>query len=248
MALGGLRNDLSGFGITESQLREAIEGVADSAVVETVLQGPDRDDSEVINGTSPGYTCADPTSSDPAATCLVTDTQNEAQIPVTGDIADVVAETPFAEDTTPNLTGIDCSNNNGGCSHVCTGPGHNGVCSCPNECWQLGSDQKICNIHPDMVELRCHPKQMEAHLARCVVAGMEEFKLGNSVCSSQTDIDGNGADNMSSAIKFNSCDVPGMGVDVDVNGDNKIDDGCISFVIDLDQCSMAVTADYENNK
>merc|ERR1719197_2318546 len=53
---------------------------------------------------------------------------------------------------------------------------------------------------------------------------------------------------MSSAIKFNSCDVPGMGVDVDVNGDNKVDDGCISFVIDLDQCSMAVTADYENNK
>jgi len=39
-----------------------------------------------------------------------------------------------------------------------------------------------------------------------------------------------------------------MGVDVDVNGDGQADNGCLAFVIDLDQCSMAVSADYENNK
>jgi hypothetical protein len=149
------------------------------------------------------------------------------------------------------LTGIDCANNNGGCSHTCSGEGLNGACTCPNQCWQLDTDQKTCNIHPDMVQLTCHPDRMEAHLAKCVVAGTDAYQLGNSVCSSDTTVTGDAATtNPSNAaiISHETCSSPSMGVDGDVNGDGVNDNGCLTFVVGLDECSMQVNADYENNK
>merc|ERR1712176_1408456 len=38
------------------------------------------------------------------------------------------------------------------------------------------------------------------------------------------------------------------GVTVDVNGDGEADNGCLTFVVGLDECSMQVNADYDNNK
>merc|ERR1712061_88764 len=112
--------------------------------------------------------------------------------------------------------------------------GLNGQCICPNECWQLDADGKTCNIHPDMVQLVCHADRMEAHLARCVVAGTEAYQLGTSVCTSETDTDGDPAtQNLSNAaIKVHeTCAIDGMGVTVDVNGDGEADNGYLTFVV-----------------
>merc|ERR1712176_1437973 len=45
-------------------------------------------------------------------------------------------------------------------------------------------------------------------------------------------------------IEHATCASPTMGVNADVNGDGVNDDGCLTFVVGLDECSMQVNADY----
>lgn len=240
------------FSFNQADLVALAEQVADDAVVAAVIQGPDVDTSNLGNAT-PGYQCLDPTVTD-ANQCLLSDTVATGfTVDPAGDgtASSIVAETLWNADTQNQLSGIDCSVNNGGCSHTCSGQGLNGACSCPNECWQLDVDQMTCNIHPDMVQLTCHPDRMEAHLAKCVVAGTDAYQLGNSVCTSETTVNGDAAStNPSNAaiIEHASCPDPTMGVDIDVNGDGVTDNGCLTFVVGLDECSMQVNADYDNNK
>lgn len=238
------------FSFTEADVTALAEEIADDAMVTTVIQGPNVDTTNLGN-TNAGYTCVDPAQTD-VASCLVSDTTDAGfTVPVNGDASSVVAETLWGAESQTTLSGINCADSNGGCSHTCSGEGLNGVCSCPNQCWQLDVDQKTCNIHPDMVQLTCHPDRMEAHLAKCVVAGTDAYQLGNSVCSSTTTTTGDAAStNPSNAaiIEHATCASATMGVDADVNGDGVNDNGCLTFVVGLDECSMQVNADYANNK
>jgi len=238
------------FSFNEADIIAIAEEIADDAMVDTVIQGPNVDTTNLAE-TNPGYSCVDETQTD-ATQCLLSDTSDAGfLIPDASDPASIVGETMWGAESETALTGIECANNNGGCSHTCSGEGLNGACSCPNQCWQLDTDQKTCNIHPDMVQLTCHPDRMEAHLAKCVVAGTDAYQLGNSVCTSDTTVTGDVASaNPSNAaiISHDSCTFPAMGVDGDVNGDGVNDNGCLTFVVGLDECSMQVNADYENNK
>lgn len=238
------------FSFGQDDMTALVSEQANNAFVEAIIAGPSDLDTSNLDANTGGYTCVEPTA-DPAS-CLLDDTLNAGfNAAASGDASDALAPTIWDKQTSTQLTGIDCSVSNGGCSHTCSGEGLNGVCSCPNQCWQLDSDQTTCNIHPDMVRLTCHPDKMEAHLAKCVVAGTDAYQLGNSVCSSNTTVTGTApSKNPSNAaiLKRDSCDDPTMGVNADVNGDGIVDNGCITFVIGLDECSMQVNADHTRNK
>ena len=86
------------------------------------------------------------------------------------NIDEAGASTTWQEDEPEPVSGRNCQDGqNGGCSHICTGAGMNGVCSCPNDCWELGANGQSCLIPADKVQLECGSDKMVAHLARCVV-------------------------------------------------------------------------------
>merc|ERR1712113_309238 len=61
---------------------------------------------------------------------------------------------------------IDCSSNNGGCSHTCS----NSECSCP-PCWTLKSDGLGCQPEADKVTLSCASTSMGLKVDKCVLDG-----------------------------------------------------------------------------
>merc|ERR1712113_266143 len=61
---------------------------------------------------------------------------------------------------------IDCSSNNGGCSHTCS----NSECSCP-PCWTLKSDGLGCQPEADKVTLSCGNTTMGLKVDKCVLDG-----------------------------------------------------------------------------
>ena len=63
--------------------------------------------------------------------------------------------TLITSDETGPATGRDCAIDNGLCSHTCSGPGLDGVCACPNDCWELEAvDGLECLIKKDKVRLK----------------------------------------------------------------------------------------------
>ena len=76
------------------------------------------------------------------------------------------------------ISGINCAVNNGGCTYACSGSGVNGICTCPNACWETSSsDSRRCIIKADKVDLRCHQDSMEAYIAKCATEGLEFARL-----------------------------------------------------------------------
>jgi len=148
------------------------------------------------------------------------------------NIVDTASSTMWGKTDNAALSGIDCQNgNNGGCSHLCTGEGVDGVCSCPNDCWDLVG--KECQIPADKVLLKCEPDRMVAYVAKCIVEDEDEgvtsgdYHLSDSDCNPSTGF----------VNATESCPT-----EIDSNGT-----GCMSFNTRLDECSTGVTADYTSN-
>lgn len=243
--------DLSAFNF--ANINGVMEDLAQEALVQTVLDGPDN----LPTGMHGGYQCLDGSRAEVGTLdCLQDDTEDNGFVTQCADpdacteqeISDVSQIVPQTNTQSTDLSGINCLEGNGGCSHTCAGVGLNGTCSCPNECWELDPDGLMCSVKSEMVELICHPDMMEAHLAKCVVAGLTDFTLGNSVCTEHTDTNGLAANGMNAAIKNGACaGTSVVGVDADLDGDGESDGGCLAFAIKLDECSTQVQADYMND-
>merc|ERR1712227_537126 len=131
-------------------------------------------------------------------------------------------------------------------------------------CWELDSNElinlngltvsnpgylKTCQVKADKVDLICHPDRMEAQLAQCVVEGLTNFKLGSSVCTEDTTVDGlastdpNGHD--TAILNSDSCtNLESSGGTV---GGIQDTNGCLYFNIKLDECSTQVNAVSDPN-
>jgi len=244
-------------------IQNMITEMAQEAVVHTVIAGPGQDALGDDATTDGGYTCLDgsaPAADSDQLTCLVEDSEaNNFDVGCDGIAADQCEVSQIApavtnvditgSATSGAISGINCAVNNGGCSHTCSGVGLDGTCSCPNDCWAINGDALSCSIKPEMVELVCLPDSMQANLAKCVVAGLTDFKLGNSVCTENTDVNGNAAANGNNVIKDGACtDTSVVGMAGDVDGDGVDDSGCLAFGIKLDECSTAVDANYATNE
>ena len=244
-------------------IQQMLTDMAQEAVVNTMIAGPDPDPQDPNPPAEPGYRCLDgsnPIADDDQLTCLVTDSEsNQIDVGCDGVAADqctvdqvapaAVEEQVIATSTDGAISGIDCAVNNGGCSHTCDSSGANnglnGTCTCPNDCWTINGDALTCSIKPEMVELVCLPDSMQANLAKCVVAGLQDFKLGNSVCNQNTDVNGNAASNGNNVIKDGACTGTSVvGMPGDIDGDGIDDSGCLAFGIKLDECSTSVDANY----
>jgi len=256
LAVRSTKLDPSAFNI--ANINSVMEDLAQEALVTTVIQGPDN----LPTGVEGGYQCLDGSQADigdnhGTLDCLQTDTEDNGFVTTCADanactedeLSEVSQVVPISNTQSTQLSGINCFDGlNGGCSHNCAGTGLNGTCSCPNECWQLDTDGLMCSVKAEMVELVCHPDMMEAHLAKCVVAGLTDFSLGSSVCTDKTDTNGMSANGMNAAIKNGACaGTSVVGVDKDLDGDGESDDGCLAFAIKLDECSTQVNADYMND-
>lgn len=238
-----------------SSLEDLLTDLAQEALVETVLDGP----ADSTGENEGGYKCLDGTQTvtdTETLDCLQTDTEDNGFVTVCADpdncteeeISEVAKVDLESSTTTSDISGIDCEVANGGCTHTCTGEGLDGQCACPNECWVLDADGLTCSVKADMVELICHPDKMEVHLAKCVVAGMSDYTLGNSVCSDKTDTNGDPVAAKDAAIVDGACvGTQVVGVDADLDGDGNQDDGCLAFAIKLDECSTQVNANYMND-
>ena len=148
------------------------------------------------------------------------------------NIVDTASSTMWGKADNSALSGIDCQDgNNGGCSHLCTGEGVDGVCSCPNACWDLVG--KECQIPSDKVLLKCEPDRMVAYIAKCIVEDLDEgvttgdYHLSDSQCNPVTGY-------------VNATEPCPAEID-------SMTTGCMSFNTRLDECSTGVTADYTAN-
>ena len=176
--------------LTDTILRDYMVHEAKKGMRDTVLAGPlNWEESPVAHRIAHGgYNCESSTNND--KTCLLQDTRDAGFISGAQGLTQATQIARFNEETKAGLSGINCNANNGGCSHICDGPGLDGTCKCPNECWELQSDNKLCKIGESRYALFCHSDRMEAHLAKCVVSGMSQFRLGNSDCTEDTTVEG----------------------------------------------------------
>ena len=252
---------------TQTQILANLEAAAQAAVPEAFIMGPDN----VVDGGYKEATCGNP--SDPTDTsgqdaCMLQDSVDENLIAPGAAITDLSSISPIADTenavVSTTVTGINCEQDNGGCSHTCIGVGFDGNCECPNDCWELDSNElinmngltvsnpgylKTCQVKADKVDLICHPDRMEAQLAQCVVEGLTNFKLGSSVCTEDTTVDGlastdpNGHD--TAILNSNSCtNLESSGGTV---GGIQDTNGCLYFNIKLDECSTQVNAVSDPN-
>ena len=133
-------SDLPGdWTFTESQILVSLEQAAQSAVPDTFLAGPDN----IVNGGYKEATCQ----AYYQATCMLDDSIDQNFLPPGATLFDLSAISPIAGLDSVNfdtgITNINCEQNNGGCSHTCTGPGFDGHCECPDDCWELDSNEFI---------------------------------------------------------------------------------------------------------
>lgn len=215
-------------------MEEWFETLAQEAVVEAMVAGPISADGSQDGGFPGGLEA------------LATATQDSGAFDCNGapcgtdNILDAGASTTFDVAAVEETTGRNCDDGlNGGCSHVCDGAGLNGVCSCPNECWELDVDGQSCTIPADKVQLSCQSDRMVAHLARCVVRDNNNFMLGNdNNCNEAHDE----VMDMSNPIvgQTGAC-LPSTNIT------DPLSEGCVSFEVRLDECSTRVEADYGNN-
>jgi len=221
----GLARYVSGLGASQFW-----EKLGEEALVQTFVDGPNGDDG--YPGGIQGLT--DDTNANPNFQCDGGATCNA------GNIENAGASTTWQEKDDEVVSGRDCNDgNNGGCSHVCEGEGSNGVCACPNECWELDEDQQSCTIPFHKVQLSCESDRMVAHLAACVVRGNSNFMLGNdNNCNELHDevMDmANPIVSQTAACQASS------------NITDPLSEGCITFDVKLDECSTKVEANYADN-
>lgn len=140
--------------------------------------------------------------------------------------------TLITSDETGPATGRDCAIDNGLCSHTCSGPGLDGVCACPNDCWELEAvDGLECLIKKDKVTLICESDRMIAHLAKCVVDGSQDFILNDKSCN----------EGDPTVVNQSPCHAAW-------NINDTTDDGCVTFHTRLDECGTSVQPDYLANR
>lgn len=236
--------------LTDTILREYMVHEAKKSMRDTVLAGPlNWEESPVAHRIAHGgYICE--SSPDNDKVCLLQDTKDAGFISGAQGLTQATQIARFNEDTKAGLSGINCNAYNGGCSHICDGPGLDGECKCPNECWELQSDKKLCKIGETRYALVCHSDRMEAHLAKCVVSGMSQFRLGASDCTEDTTVEGLAANmleyddhNTRPAITSHDSCSSSSGV-----VGTSWESGCLRFITKLDECSMDVHADYQKNE
>ena len=207
-----------------NNLGDWFEDVAQDAMVQTFVDGPNEDgtggypggiDGMAQDTEDAGFECD--------GTCS------------SANIAEAAASTTYDSEEVETVTGRSCDDgNNGNCSHTCSGAGLNGVCSCPNECWELDGDGESCMIPADKVQLSCESDRMVAYLAVCVVRDNNNFMLGNdNSCNENGGPEG-------TAIVSN----PATACPAEID---DMTEGCVSFDVRLDECSTQVEADYTNN-
>jgi hypothetical protein len=227
MAMLGLGDD----GRFVGGLENWFEDVAELAVVQAMVAGPSGDGTDGYPG---------------GVDAMSTDTENSgafdcgADACTSGNLNEAAASTTFASEEVETATGRNCDDgNNGNCTHTCSGAGLNGVCSCPNECWELDTDGESCMIPADKVQLSCESDRMVAYLARCVVRDNNNFMLGND--NDCNEFGGEGGD--TTPVVTN----PDPPIDNCPAGIVDLSEGCVEFEVRLDECSTRVEADYENN-
>lgn len=237
--------------LTNTGLRNYMIDYAKKGVRDAVLEGPANwSESPIAHRIAHGgYQCEDSNANDKV--CLKADTRKHDFIGDNEGLLFAQAAGRFAEQTKAGLSGINCNVNNGGCSHVCDGAGLDGTCSCPNECWDLQTDSLTCKIGENRYELICHSDRMEAHLAKCVVRGMSQFRLGNSDCTEDTTVEGLAANMLEFDDHFTRPAITSHGAcrpSVDGTNTAGTDEGCLRFITKLDECSMQVDANYVDNE
>ena len=68
---------------------------------------------------------------------------------------------------------LNCSNDNGGCSHTCNK--EKAVCECP-KCWELSDDGLTCVPASGMVSTICRANTMTMNINTCVLDGSHDYE------------------------------------------------------------------------
>ncbi|CBY34731.1 unnamed protein product [Oikopleura dioica] len=83
------------------------------------------------------------------------------------------------------LAELNCSVNNGGCSHKCSPAG----CSCPS-CWSLVKDNLTCLPSPGLAQVTCSASGISLQVDECVLGGRADPTFLDSSCTSEINDEG----------------------------------------------------------
>ena len=72
------------------------------------------------------------------------------------------------EASTEASSSINCSENNGGCSHYCNASRQQ--CECPS-CWALGDDGITCDIDQSKIQVVCSDTGFDIEVEECIFIG-----------------------------------------------------------------------------